>query len=1311
MEPKVDRDNPWPGLAAFTEDMRGYFFGRERETAELVRLVRRSTLTVLFGQSGLGKSSLLQAGVFPLLREADFLPLYLRLDNDPSTPPLADQVKAELVNAFWLTGADAPAPRADETLWEYFHRRDIDIWSAKNRLLTPVLAFDQFEEIFTVGRADDLRRKRGRAFLTELADLVENRPPASLSTRFDSGELDTLRYAFDKPSCQVILSVREDFLPDLEGLKGEMGSLMLNRMRLRQLTGTQALEIVARPAPHLLADGVAERVVEFVAGGRGGSAERLEEFEVEPSLLSVICRELNQRRRAMGQERITCDLVSGNRREILHDFYERSVADLPAPMREFIEDRLLTKSGFRDNLALETALEAPGVTRPLVDALVLRRLLRIEDRLGVQRVELTHDVLADVIRASRDSRKQRLALERAEAQELRHHRRVWWLRALSAGLILLLAGVSILAYQAVQRAVKARNQEATRSAQSDIDLGSQLLEGGNATAAVAHFVRAARTDPANPVVGTRLISALARRSWPVWRDTGIKLPSPGRATQMLPGGRQLLILGEDGVVRQLDAKSYGLVREVRFPAKASLLWAGRRGNSDRFAVLLDDGGAAVTSVSTGETIVVPRPEKESAWVRVALSPDGKWLALAASSRFALLDAKDGRIVAQNPLYQHGPASLNFSPDSSKLVFAEYSHNTVFLSVPAGKMLLPPVGVDNAPGATYADFSPDGTLCVMCWWKGARLYNAVTGATVGPILSHDLQCEFAQFDADGRRLLTSGNDGTVRIWDVATQQAILPPLHHGAAVRDSQLSRNGRFLVDRSVDDTLHVWDTTTGTQIFEASLKVGDYDGCVSLDADETQVLFCAPDGRLMSLRAMPSALRPVTWMPPGSVLYPSFPRMGFLLSGPPVLYSVHRSEMQFFSLETLGLSGNTITFPSGIECFAFDPQSRLLVMRTPGEDFSLWGLENGLPTKIRDLVGSRMEPAQWAEFVGAGLVAIGDLDSSGDARDHHVRFWREADGQSAGPTLSLPKSFITVNRHSVNPDGTRVTLGMQEHDSYFTGVWEIATGRQLMRVKADAPGETENTKFSPDGKLIAEETWNSTPDRQGGARLWDARTGEPRSQVFRHPAAFVAGEAFSDDGTLVAFGSGDGTVDVVSTATGMAMHAPLLNPGIFPLQWSQPRFVGPTSIVTAAVGAVTWWDARSGLMAMEPLRMSGEPLNAFDIDPGGRYVALIGNSGRATIWAVPPRYEGKGIPAWLPRLARALAGQRLDDHGALVPAQDFAQSQAELAEVRRELSALPEDAPYVAWGRWILADPSQRPIAPGLNLTISEARARGLTN
>ena len=69
----LDAENPWPGLMPFTEATRAFFHGRDAEAAELLRRVRRERLTILFGQSGLGKTSLLFAGLFPRLRTACWL--------------------------------------------------------------------------------------------------------------------------------------------------------------------------------------------------------------------------------------------------------------------------------------------------------------------------------------------------------------------------------------------------------------------------------------------------------------------------------------------------------------------------------------------------------------------------------------------------------------------------------------------------------------------------------------------------------------------------------------------------------------------------------------------------------------------------------------------------------------------------------------------------------------------------------------------------------------------------------------------------------------------------------------------------------------------------------------------------------------------------------------------------------------------------------------------------------------------------------------------------------------------------------------
>jgi len=116
----IDEENPWPGLAAFDESAERFFNGRADESAALRRLVGQAPLTVLFGASGLGKSSLLQAGLFPLLRRDHYLPIYIRLDVRDGSGPLIEQVKRALeaqVKAgpapAVITTSPLPLPRPD----------------------------------------------------------------------------------------------------------------------------------------------------------------------------------------------------------------------------------------------------------------------------------------------------------------------------------------------------------------------------------------------------------------------------------------------------------------------------------------------------------------------------------------------------------------------------------------------------------------------------------------------------------------------------------------------------------------------------------------------------------------------------------------------------------------------------------------------------------------------------------------------------------------------------------------------------------------------------------------------------------------------------------------------------------------------------------------------------------------------------------------------------------------------------------------------------------------------------------------------
>lgn len=461
----IDAQNPWLGLVSFTEETRSYFHGREEESAELSRRVQRKLLTVLFGQSGLGKTSILQAGLVPRLRPEGFCPVYVRLDYDPHSPPPSEQIKRAVFRATAAAGqwTQSGSSVEGETLWEFLHHRDDVLQDAAGRTLTPILIFDQFEEIFTLAQSDDAGRQRAQDFLTDLADLVENRPPAALEARIDRDETDAARFDFARADYRILISLREDYLAHLEGLKDRMPSVTQNRMRLARMTGAQALAAVCRPAPHLVTETVAEAIVRFVAGGAA-----LAVAEVEPSLLSLICRELNNTRVAQGRAEISADLLAGSRDTILSEFYERALHDQPEGVRVFLEDEMLTDSGFRESVGEERvrkAFAAAGAPGDALAQLVDRRLLRAEDRLDQRRVEITHDVLCSVIVASRNVRREREALERsrrelaAQRERERATRRALtrarWVATVACVLMLLAAASAVFGWMSFRRAQQA----------------------------------------------------------------------------------------------------------------------------------------------------------------------------------------------------------------------------------------------------------------------------------------------------------------------------------------------------------------------------------------------------------------------------------------------------------------------------------------------------------------------------------------------------------------------------------------------------------------------------------------------------------------------------------------------------------------------------------------------------------------------------------------------------------------------------------------------------------------------------------------
>lgn len=408
----VDDQHPWLGLNAYTEETQAYFFGRNSAINELFTRVRENRLTTLFGQSGLGKTSLLGAGLLPKLKVEGYRPQLIRLNFSEDAPSLVDQTRLALCKAL---GVESLKP--DATLWEILHHLD----SRPKELLQspPVLVFDQFEEIFTLSAS---RQAEVVAWFTQIADLVENRPPAFLQKQFRSDRQQARKFDTTATPFRIVLALREDYLSHLERWKSMMPSLMRNRMALHLLNGPEALEAAVCPGKKgshpIVSEEVGMQIVRKVA--RRPDNTPMDEIEAVPPFLSLLCEQLNAARLKSSSQsaEINSGLVTTLGDDILSNYYEESFANHPAALRHFVEDQLVSSSGHRNTLPLEDAeieLKTAGVQNALqaINALIARRLLAAEERNGITRLELTHDLLTPLAVRSRSTRREREALNKA----------------------------------------------------------------------------------------------------------------------------------------------------------------------------------------------------------------------------------------------------------------------------------------------------------------------------------------------------------------------------------------------------------------------------------------------------------------------------------------------------------------------------------------------------------------------------------------------------------------------------------------------------------------------------------------------------------------------------------------------------------------------------------------------------------------------------------------------------------------------------------------------------------------------------------
>lgn len=259
----MKRNNPWIGLASYDEKIisEGYAFcGRSTATQELFSHVDNNLFVTMYGKSGIGKSSLLQAGLFPKLRGNGYFPIYIRLGKELTGTSYSKIVTDALCNEITKSGYtitqgdsigtdDSPSFTDDNYLWHFF--ATTRFYDLDGSTIFPVVVIDQMEELF-FGDREQLEM-----FLKQIYLLLDDSP--LLSGAMSDEVITNYRFLF---------SIREDDFFRLEDIIERLHLIEMkhNRYRLTELSDSEAKEIIEIPAASLIAQGeedaIAMRITE-----------------------------------------------------------------------------------------------------------------------------------------------------------------------------------------------------------------------------------------------------------------------------------------------------------------------------------------------------------------------------------------------------------------------------------------------------------------------------------------------------------------------------------------------------------------------------------------------------------------------------------------------------------------------------------------------------------------------------------------------------------------------------------------------------------------------------------------------------------------------------------------------------------------------------------------------------------------------------------------------------------------------------------------------------------------------------------------